>query len=49
MIRPVLISVFSRAGSAILNFGTMILLSRYLGAEGKGLSSKLVVLIAGIR
>lgn len=49
MIRPVLISVFSRAGSAILNFGTMILLSRYLGAEGKGLSSKLVVLIAGVQ
>jgi len=49
MIRPVLFTFLSRASAAVLNFGTMVLLSRYLGAEGKGLASKLMVLIAGIQ
>jgi O-antigen/teichoic acid export membrane protein len=49
MIRSALVSIASRAAAAVLNFGTMVLLSRYLGAEGKGISSKIIVLIAGIQ
>lgn len=49
MIRPVLVSIGSRAIAAVLNFATMVLLSRYLGAEGKGLSSLIIVIISGIQ
>ena len=39
----------SRTGTAVLNFLTIILLSRFLGPDGKGIATRLIVIISGIQ
>jgi len=49
MLRFILATFLSRIGSAILNFGVIILLSRTLGPEAKGICTRLLVIVASIQ
>lgn len=45
----ILLTFTSRFFSAAINFGIIVLLSRFLGPEGKGLASRLLVTVSGIQ
>jgi len=47
--RLIAITFMSRTGTAVLNFLTIILLSRFLGPDGKGIATRLIVIISGIQ
>lgn len=49
MLRLIALTFLSRFGTAILNFLTIVLLSRALGPAGKGEASRMLVVIAGVQ
>lgn len=49
MVKALVLSFISRAGTAVLNFCIVVLLSRFLGPEGRGEAARLLVVISGIQ
>lgn len=49
MKRPVIFAFLSRFSAALLNFVAIIVLSRFLGAEGRGIAGRLLAMISFIQ
>jgi len=49
MLRLMLFTFASRLATAVVNFGTIILLSRKLGPEGKGIATLILVLVISVQ
>ncbi len=49
MLRLMLFTFVSRLATAVVNFGTIILLSRKLGPEGKGIATLILVIVTSVQ
>ena len=49
MLRLMLMTFVSRLATAVVNFGTIMLLSRKLGPEGKGLATLMLVIVISVQ
>jgi len=49
MLRLMLFTFVSRLATAAVNFGTIILLSRKLGPEGKGIATLILVIVTSVQ
>ncbi|MCB0820777.1 MAG: hypothetical protein KDC13_09145, partial [Bacteroidetes bacterium] len=49
MLRLMLMTLASRLTTAVVNFGTIMLLSRKLGPEGKGIATLMLVIVISVQ
>jgi O-antigen/teichoic acid export membrane protein len=49
MLRLMLMTFISRLAAAVVNFGTIMLLSRKLGPEGKGIATLMLVIVTSVQ